>query len=77
MDVVEIDLKRLLHRMQGLLANNAHGSISEEEAQKRWTYVEHAQKLLQQLSEAFHDKEEDKKRLANYESKLNFISQLM
>ena len=42
----EIDLQRLLQRMQVSLANTSHSSCSEEECFKHWTYVEHAKELF-------------------------------
>ena len=73
---IEINVRRLLHRIQAALATTSHASSSEEEILKRWTYVDYAQGLIKQLhSSAASD--EDSRRIANYEQKLQFIMQMM
>ena len=78
MDVarIELDVRRLLHRIQAALASSSHASSSEEDILKRWTYVDHLQALLRQLGEELRE-EEDVKRIATYENKLGFITQMM
>lgn len=73
---LEIDLKRLLLRMQGALAGASHASVSQDEMIRRWTYFEFAQNLLRKLAAELTGDEESK-RIATYEEKLNFISQMM
>ena len=73
---MDIELKRLLHRLQASLATTAHASSSEDEVNRRWTYVDYANQLLQNMREELTH-EEDVKRLMNYENKLTFVTQLM
>ena len=76
MEALEIDLRRLLYRLQGTLADASHGSADPGEIQRRWTYVRHAETLLARISSQAK-LEEDARRLQSYESKLKFISELM
>jgi len=73
---MEIDLQRLLLRLQSALADKTHSSVNQDEILRRWTFVERAQALLQGL-EASLTSDEDSRRIATYADKLNFISQLL
>lgn len=71
---MEIDLKRLLHRLQGAMSVEAHSALGEDEALRRWALVEHAKELLSGLS--LDGEDEDHQRQL-YEAKLKFITDFM
>ncbi|KAH9259349.1 hypothetical protein BASA81_002392 [Batrachochytrium salamandrivorans] len=73
---MEIDLKRLLHRLQGAMSTEAHSALSEDEALRRWALVEHAKELLNGLNSNDED-EEVAHRKQLYEAKLKFITDFM
>jgi hypothetical protein len=74
---LEIEVRRLLNRVQTALAQASHASSTEEDAIKRWTYIEHLQKQLDVLREALKHDTPGTKRVHAYNERLEFLTQLM
>lgn len=72
-----VNLKRLLHRLQASLSETAHSSATEQDALRRWTYVEYAKELLANEYFSSLTTEEDLRNRGMYEQKLKFISDFM